>query len=152
MDSKRDNKAKGFSEAAKRSIVQEYLDGKWKTLKAASDAHGIRGKSTLSKWIRLFGFGKILDMKGSRHAIMAKITSDTAKDAEIQVLKQELRQTREALAQMTVNSLYHENLFKIGVRELGGNPAALKKKLILELSKQPSTTTEKNRGSKPKKK
>ena len=130
-------------------IVQEFLDGKWKTLTEASRAHGIRGKSTLAKWIRLFGFDYALDTKGNRCIFMAKSTPEDVKDAEIQALKLELRQTREALAQMTVNSLFNENLFKIGVRELGGDPKALKKKLITELPLPHPESLENPKGENP---
>ena len=141
MSSKCYNSQEGDSWAAKRKIVQEFVDGKWKSLKEASDAHGIRGKSTLARWIRTCGFGYVLDAKGRKGFKMTEIQNEiSSRDAEIRQLRLELAETREALAQMTVNDLYHINLFLIGMRTVGENPEEIKKKLISRQLIRPLST------------
>ncbi len=48
-------KVKSFSDEERRAIVQEYLDlgpGRWQ--QRIMDKYGIRGHSTLLKWIRRY--------------------------------------------------------------------------------------------------
>lgn len=76
-------KVKSFSDEERRAIVQEYLDlgpGRWQ--QRIMDKYGIRGHSTLSKWIR-------------RYTKDGQIVPETPEEAYERKMKEERKRIRE---------------------------------------------------------
>lgn len=76
-------KVKSFSDEERRAIVKEYLDlgpGRWQ--QRIMDKYGIRGHSTLLKWIR-------------RYTKDGEIVPETAEEAYKRKMKEERKRLRE---------------------------------------------------------
>jgi transposase-like protein len=59
-----------YSEAFKLRLVDDVASGKYKSLDEARRRNGIRGASTLSKWIKQYGREDILPKRSNNRPII----------------------------------------------------------------------------------
>ncbi len=89
---------KRYSEPFKRHVVREYEDGA--TIEALRRKYGIGGGSTIQGWVKKYG------REGLRHQVMRIQTAEEAD--QVQRLQQQIRELREALAQVTLEKMAAE--------------------------------------------
>ena len=79
-----------YSEAFKQQVVRELGEGKFPSICAAARAYGIRGGSTIQKWLRRYG----------RTDLLPKVIRvETPKEvSEVKELRERVRQLEKALA------------------------------------------------------
>lgn len=118
-----------YSEAFKRQVISELEAGKFRGPRAAARAYGIRGATTVSRWLRASGR---LDLM-PRHVTITTMEEHDEKKA----LKQRVRDLEKALADTQMKDLLGEAYLKIACRELGIPVEEFKKKGATKLSQPP---------------
>lgn len=79
-----------YSEAFKHQVLRELEEGKFGTVTAAARAYGIRGSSTIQRWMRRCG---------KSHLLRKVVRVETPKDvSEVKQLRQRVRDLEKALA------------------------------------------------------
>ena len=100
-----------YSESFKLQVLRELEEGKFPSRSAAERAYGIRGKSTISKWIRKYG---------TTHLQSKVVRVQTPKEIdEVKQLRREVRKLKEALADAHVDHLLDDAYLKIACRTAG---------------------------------
>ena len=105
--------------------MSEIVSGKWKSVWEASRAYGITGTSTVARWMIKYGYGHLLNR--------VIIVANEKPQEEVKKLRRELKQAKEALADMTVKVLVTENMLDIFAESQGLDPKEVKKKLASQL-------------------
>jgi transposase-like protein len=120
-----------YSEAFKQQVVSEMESGKYESAYAATQAYGIRGPSTVSRWLRQYG----------RSDLVAKqITITTMNEIdEKKALKERVRQLERALADAHMKGLLEESYLEIACERMGLDVNEFKKKHVTALSIEPKT-------------
>ena len=116
---------KRYTDAFRQTVVSEVVSGKWKSVWEASRAYGITGTSTVAEWMIKYGYGHLLNR--------AIIVANEKPEEELKKLRRELKQAKEALADMTVKALVTENMLDIFAESQGLDPKEVKKKLASQL-------------------
>jgi len=100
-----------YSESFKLQVLRELEEGKFASRSAAERAYGIRGKSTIAKWIRKYGL---------THLENKVIRVQTPKEVdEVKQLRGEVRKLKEALADAHLDQMLGEAYLKIACRSAG---------------------------------
>ena len=115
------NKSVRYSEAFKLHVLRELTDGKFPSLHAAARAYGIRGGSTIQKWIRRYGRTELLTRR---------IRVETPKEvSELKQLRQRVRELEKALADAHIDGRLAEAYLQLACERAGiDDVAAFKKK------------------------
>lgn len=116
---------KRYTDAFRQTVVSEIVSGKWKSVWEASRAYGITGTSTVARWMIKYGYGHLLNR--------VIIVANEKPQEEVKKLRRELKQAKEALADMTVKVLVTENMLDIFAESQGLDPKEVKKKLASQL-------------------
>ena len=116
---------KRYTDAFRQTVVSEIVSGKWKSVLEASRAYGITGTSTVARWMIKYGYGHLLNR--------VIIVANEKPQEEVKKLRRELKQAKEALADMTVKVLVTENMLDIFAESQGLDPKEVKKKLASQL-------------------
>ena len=116
---------KRYTDAFRQTVVSEIVSGKWKSVWEASRAYGITGTSTVARWMIKYGYGHLLNR--------VIIVANEKPEEELKKLRRELKQAKEALADMTVKALVTENMLDIFAESQGLDPKEVKKKLASQL-------------------
>jgi transposase-like protein len=116
-----------YSEAFKLRVVQEFGQGKFRTINEAQEKYGIRGMYTIQSWLKKYGREDILPKK-------VRIEMPNEKD-QVKKLKKRIRDLERALADTQVQSVIAQAHFDVlceqmGVKDIPG----LKKKIADQLS------------------
>lgn len=117
-----------YGEAFKRQVVAEIEEGKFTSPWAASQAYGIRGAQTVSRWARQYG----------RLELTAKRVTVTTVDDEDEkkALQKRVRELEKAVADSYMKSVLSESYFEIACKRMGIDPEEFKKKHATKLSRQ----------------
>jgi transposase-like protein len=84
-----------YSEAFKQQVLRELSEGKFASVQAAARAYGIRGGSTIQKWMRRYGRTDLL-----RKVLRMETPQEIS---EVQQLRQRVRSLEKALADAHVD-------------------------------------------------
>lgn len=79
-----------YSEAFKQQVLRELDEGKFESVHAALRAYGIRGASTIQRWMRRYGRQHLL-----RKVIQVQIPKEVS---EVKELRKRVRELEKALA------------------------------------------------------
>jgi len=109
-----------YSEAFKMQVVREIGQGRFASMAQARRACGIRGKSTIRKWIRKYGAEELLP-KRVRVETMDEI--DELKEA-----RKRIRDLEKALADSRLDYCLERAFLEIACEEMGTDRDAFKKK------------------------
>ena len=121
----RSKMVKRYTDAFRQTVVSEIVSGKWKSVWEASRAYQITGTYTVANWMIKYGYGHLLNR--------VIIVANEKPEEELKKLRRELKQAKEALADMTVKALVTENMLDIFAESQGLDPKEVKKKLASQL-------------------
>jgi transposase-like protein len=109
-----------YSEAFKLKVVSEFEAGKFRTYKEGHEAYGIKGSDTLRYWLKKYG---------KTHLLPRIVRVETANEKDqLKLLKKEISQLKEAVADSKVQELIHRAAFEVVCEKYGlGVPEAVKK-------------------------
>ena len=118
-----------YSEAFKLQVIRDLERGRFKSAKEASEAHGIGGATTVSRWAEIFG----------REQLLQKVVrvSKKGEASELKRMKERIRQLEAALADAVMDSALDRGFFRALCRELNIDGESFKKKHAAALSKKP---------------
>lgn len=111
-----------YSECFKREVVGSLEGGRFASVYAAQAHFGIKGASTIGKWLKRYG----------RQDLLAKVVRvEKPEEADrIKDLQKQVAQLQRALGQTQAQNLLHEELLKRACDLLGQDVAAFKKKSV----------------------
>jgi transposase-like protein len=115
-----------YSEAFKMQVVKEIGQGKFATISQAQKAYGIRGATTIQKWIKKYGAEELLP-KRVRVETMTEI--DEPKEA-----KKRMRDLEKAQADAHMDCCLERAFLEIACEEMGTSRDELKKNNALRLA------------------
>ena len=115
-----------YSEAFKRQVVEEIASGKFSSAYKAEQAYGIRGKTTVTQWIRKYGRDDLLP-KRIRIETMEEI--DQLKEA-----RKRIRELEAALADAHIDHCLEHAFLEIACERMETGIDDFKKKNALTLS------------------
>jgi transposase-like protein len=115
-----------YGEAFKRQVVDEIERGKFTGAYAAGRAYGIKGATTVSKWIREYGSADLLPKKITIHTL--------DEQDENKELKKRVKELERALADSYMSGLLKESYLEIACERMGTDVEAFKKKHVTNLS------------------
>jgi transposase-like protein len=120
-----------YSEAFKLRLVEDVANGKYKSLDEARRRNGIRGYSTLSKWIKRYGREDILPKR---------IKVETMNEIEeLQAARSRIRELEAALADAHMDYCLERAFLDIACEQLGTSTEDLKKKNVITLAERRKT-------------
>lgn len=119
-----------YSEAFKLQVVREIESGRHSCCYAASNAYGIRGTTTVSRWVRDYG---------KSHLLNKVVRVETADERnELKRLKAECRRLKEALADAHLDLRLERAYLAISCKRNGDEDVTeFKKKQVGKLSITP---------------
>jgi transposase-like protein len=111
-----------YSEAFKRKVVEGLEKGELRNQAEARQRYGIRGGSTIHRWLRKYGKNHLI-------AKVVKVESMKERD-RIKQLKRKVRELEKALADTKVEQVLDRAYFEVLCEEMGiEDTAEYKKKL-----------------------
>jgi len=120
-----------YSLAFKQQVVAELETGRFRSICQASDHYGIRGTTTVRRWLRQFG---------KNHLIPKVVRVEKPNEAnQIRELKAHIRQLKQALGQTHLHNVLNESYLTIACEQLGQDVDAFKKKVATKRSIEPKT-------------
>jgi transposase-like protein len=115
-----------YSEAFKLRLVEDVAGGKYQSLEEARRRNGIRGASTLNKWIKRYGREDMLP-KRIRVETMNGID-------ELQAARSRIRELEAALADTHMEYCLESAFPDIACKRLGTSVEEFKKKNVITLA------------------
>lgn len=116
-----------YSECFKQKVVQEVESGKWRSIRAARRAYGIRGSQTVQGWLRQYGHPECYPRK--------VVVMNPDEQDELQRLRQENARLRQELVDAQLDSILERAHFQVLCEQQGiDDPQALKKRIASQLS------------------
>lgn len=109
-----------YSEAFKQQVVEDVERGRFRGAHEAAGAYGVRGHSTVQRWLRESGRGRLV-----RGVIRVERPGEPG---ELKRLKERVRQLEAALADVHMDRALDQSFFEILCGEQGIDPEAFKKK------------------------
>jgi transposase-like protein len=107
-------------------VVAGFEEGKFASISEANRIYGIRGGTTISKWIRKYGSERLLPKK---------IRIETLKERdELKESRKRIRELEAALADAHIDCNLGDSYLKIACERLGIDIADFKKKNAITLS------------------
>jgi transposase-like protein len=117
-----------YSEAFKLRLVEDVANGKYESLDEARRRNGIRGTSTLTKWIKQYGRTDILPKR---------IKVETMQEIdELKEARKRIRELEAALADAHMDYCLESAFLDIACKRLGTTTEELKKKNVLTLAER----------------
>lgn len=109
-----------YSEAFKMQVIGELESGKLKSIEHARRFYGIGGSETIPGWLKKYG----------RNHLRAKVVrvEKPEEQTQIQQLKNQVRQLKEALADTQLQSLLNQSVYEVLCSQVGVDPEEFKKK------------------------
>jgi transposase-like protein len=115
-----------YSEAFKRQVVGELERGKFVSVFEANKVYGIRGSSTVLKWLRKYGCEDLLPKK---------VRVETLKERdELKEARKRIRQLEAALADAHIDCSLENSYLSIACERIGIDISDFKKKNAISLS------------------
>jgi transposase-like protein len=115
-----------YSEAFKMQVVEEMSQGKFTTIIQAQKAYGIRGGTTIQKWLKKYGKEGLLP-KRVRVETMREID-------ELAEAKKRIRDLEKALADSHMDYCLERAFLEIACEEMGTSREDLKKNNAIRLA------------------
>jgi transposase-like protein len=115
-----------YSEAFKLRLVEDAAAGKYASIDEARRRNGIRGASTLSKWIKRYGREDILPKR-------VKVETMNEID-ELKAARKRIRELEAALAGAHMDYCLESAFLDIACKRLGMSTEELKKKNVMTLA------------------
>jgi len=109
-----------YSEAFKQQVVDEVAAGRFRSAHEASQAYGIKGHTTVGRWMREYGKGHLL-----RKVVRVEKPDEPG---EIRRLKERVRRLEESLANAHMDKALAESFFEILCERTDIDAEAFKKK------------------------
>jgi transposase-like protein len=131
MGSEKMNNVVRYSEAFKLRLVEDVANGKYQSLDEAMRRNGIRGGSTLSKWIKQYGREDILPKR-------IKVETMNEID-ELQGARRRIRELEAALADAHMDYCLESAFLDIACEQLGTSTEELKKNNVITLAERRKT-------------
>jgi transposase-like protein len=117
-----------YSEAFKLRLVEDVANGKYQSLDEARRRNGIRGASTLNKWIKQYGREDMLPKR-------VKVETMNEID-ELQAARSRIRELEAALADAHMDYCLESAFLDIACQRLGMSTEELKKKNVITLAER----------------
>lgn len=115
-----------YSEAFKQQVVDEISRGKFSSIEQARRAYGIRGSTTVVKWVRKYGREDLLPKR---------VRIETMKETnELKAARKRIRELEAALADAHIDQCLERAFFEIACERMEVDPNDFKKKNELTLS------------------
>jgi transposase-like protein len=116
----RDRVVVRYSDSFKRAVVSDLESGRFSSVEAANEHHGIRGATTVKNWVIRLG----------QNQLLAKVVRVQKPDEPSLVsgLRREIAQLQKALGQTQARSLLNESYLELACERLGEEVEAFKKK------------------------
>jgi transposase-like protein len=115
-----------YSEAFKMQVVKEIRQGKFASILQAQKTYGVRGRTTIQKWIKKYGMEEILP-KRVRVETMTEI--DELKEA-----KKRIRDLEKALSDAHMDYCLERAFLEIACEQMGTSRDELKKNNAVRLA------------------
>ena len=109
-----------YSEAFKQQVVEDVERGRFGSAHEAGGAYGVRGHSTVQRWLWECGRGRLV-----RGVIRVEKPGEPG---ELKRLKERVRQLETALADAHMDRALDQSFFEILCNEQGIDPETFKKK------------------------
>lgn len=122
-----------YSEAFKLQVVREVEGGRYGSCFAVAEAYGIRGRATVSRWVRHYG---------KSHLLGKVVRVETADERnEMKRLKDRVRELEGALSDAHLDMRLERSYLKLACKAAGQDDVVeFKKKHAGMLSMAPSQT------------
>ena len=120
-----------YSLAFKQQVVAELEAGRFRSICQTSDHYGIRGTTTVRRWLRQFG---------KNHLIPKVVRVEKPNEAnQVREFKKQIRQLKQALGETHLHNVLNESYLTIACEQLGQDVDAFKKKVATKRSIEPKT-------------
>lgn len=115
-----------YSEAFKKQVVEEVATGKFPTAYKAQQAYDIRGRTTVTKWIRKYGRDDLLPKR---------IRIETMEEVDqLKEVRKRVKELETALADAHIDNCLEHAFLEIACERMDVDLADFKKKNALTLS------------------
>lgn len=115
-----------YSEAFKRQVVEQIWRGKYRSVAHAQRAYGIRGATTIAKWVKKYGPEEIQ---------LRRIRIETMKETdELKAARKRIRELEAALADAHMDNCLEHAFLEIACERMDTPVEEFKKKHALTLS------------------
>ena len=120
-----------YSVAFKQQVVAELEAGRFRSICQASEHYGIRGTTTVRRWLAQFG---------KNHLIPKVVRVEKPNEAnQVRELKKQIRQLKQALGETQLHNVLNESFLEIACERLGQDVETFKKKADTKRSIKPKT-------------
>jgi transposase len=109
-----------YSAAFKREVVEEIESGRFESIQAAADHHGIKGSMTVRGWVELLGKNHLL-------AKVVRVEKVGEADQMLQ-LRRQIERLQKALGQTQAENLLNGEYLKLACEQMGEEVESFKKK------------------------
>jgi transposase-like protein len=118
-----------YSTAFKREVIGSIESGRFGSLTEAARHFGIRGNTTLRRWLVQFG----------KNRLVPKVVrvQNPEEQSELAALRAEVKQLKEALGDAYAEKLLGNAYFDLLCKKYGEDPLAFKKKIAAKPSTAP---------------
>lgn len=118
-----------YSESFKQKVVTEIANGKFSSNQEAGMAYGIKGATTIRRWVKKYGRDDLLPR-------VIRVESETDRN-EVEDLKRKIKELEKTVTELAVSEVMHKAYFDIVCDQNGiTDPEAMKKKVAAKLSKE----------------
>ncbi len=100
-----------YSEAFKLQVVRELEAGRFTCCTQVSEAYGIRGRTTVKKWVRQYGREHLL-----RRVVRVETVDEVS---ELKALRKRVRELESALSDAHLGKRFDDAYLKIACRAAG---------------------------------
>lgn len=115
-----------YSEAFKQQVVDEIASGKFSSFERARKAYGIRGSTTIAKWVKKYGREELLPKR---------VRIETMKEVdELKAARKRIRELEAALADAHIDQCLEHSFLEIACERMDMDVDDFKKKNALALS------------------
>ena len=116
-----------YSEAFKRQVVEELERGKHSSIEKARRVYGIRGSTTVRRWVRKYGREELLSKR---------VRIETLKEQdELKLARKRIRELEAAVADAHIDHCLEKAYFHVACDRMGVDPDDFKKKNAMTLSR-----------------
>lgn len=123
-----------YSVGFKQQVVEDLEKGRFHSINAASEHYGIRGTTTVRKWLVHYG---------KNHLIPKVVRVEKPNEADqVRQLKRQIQELQQALGQTQLEKVLGESFLRQACQQLGTDVETFKKKVATPPSPKPKNGTE----------
>ena len=116
----RERIVKRYNECFKPQVIQDLENGRFSSITAAQEHHGITGTRTVRGWLKKFG-------KNDLKAKVVRVEKSDEQD-RIREYKKRIAQLEQALGQTQAENVLNATFLKLACEQLGQEVESFKKK------------------------